>query len=513
MRQLTSLDAQFLNVETASTCGHVGGLAIYDPSTAPGGKLDVDDVCRLVMERLPLLPPFRWRLAEVPFGIDHPYWVEDPDFDIRFHVRDIALAPPGDDSKLAEQIARIHARPLDRRRPLWELYLIHGLPGGRVAMQTKIHHAVVDGVSGAEVLSALLDIDPAGRDVPEEIPTPPRAMPTELEMLGRGLLGIPRQPIRALRGLPTTLASLPAIPGARDLPGVATIARLGVAMRRVTGQGNMVLDFPHQTAPQTPFNDGRISPHRRFSFGQLSLDAVKRIKDRHGVTVNDVVVTLCAGAVRRWLIDHEALPAEPLIAMVPMSVRTKEQMGTFGNRVSMMIVPIPTDQADPLRRLEIAHETLASAKERHKALPADALTDATQFIPPAVAARAARTAMAVTANKRLAPALNIVISNVPGPRLPLYCAGAKLEAQYPVSVITDGMGLNITVMSYLDHLDFGVIADREMVPDVDKVLDYLRASLEELQDLSRPRQAPRLHATRPRSRPKSRRGSPRGGPA
>src|SRR4051812_5507024 len=221
MRQLTSLDAQFLAVESARTYGHVGGLAVYDPATAPGGALEVADICRLVSQRLHLLPPFRWRLVEVPFGIDHPYWIEDPDFDLDFHIRDSAVPPPGDDRRVAETVARIFARPLDRSRPLWELYLIHGLQEGRVALLTKVHHSVVDGVSGAEILSVLLDPSPEGREIPpaEEKRVNDRK-PGELEMLGRGLMGLPMQPVRALRSVPTALPNLTSLPGATAFPGV-----------------------------------------------------------------------------------------------------------------------------------------------------------------------------------------------------------------------------------------------------------------------------------------------------
>jgi diacylglycerol O-acyltransferase len=510
VRQLTSLDAQFLAIESPRTVGHVSGLAILDPSTAPGGTLEAADFCRLVAERLPLLPPMRWKLVEVPLGLDHPSWVEDPDFDLDFHIRELALPPGADDEKLGEQVARIVARPLDRSRPLWELYVIHGLAAGRVAMLTKIHHAVVDGVSGAEILSALLDPTPEGRDVPDQRPAGPERVPGELEMLGRALLNLPMQPLRALRAAPATLPYLQALPGTRELPGMGIVSRL--ARRLTPGSPSAdVLEFPTTAAPKTPFN-GPISPHRRFAFGQLSLDAVKDVKNEYGFTVNDVVVSLCTGAVRRWLVEHDALPAEPLLAMVPVSVRTQEQFGTFGNRVSVMVVPIATDEPDPLRRLERTHDTLMTAKDRHRALPADLLTDVTRFIPPAVAARAARTTLSVLAGTR--PPLNLVISNVPGPRIPLYCAGARLEAHYPVSVITDGVGLNITVMSYLDHLDFGLVADRELVPDVWSMIDGLREELAALQALS-PRferaPAPRRNGGPRRPPEASRRGSPRAG--
>lgn len=503
MRQLTSLDAQFLAIESARTYGHVGGFAVYDPSTAPGGRLEVADVSHLVSERLHLIPPFRWKPVQVPFGLDLPYWVEDPDFDLDFHIRESAVPPPGDDRRTAETVARIFARPLDRTRPLWELYLIHGLEGGRVAMLTKIHHSVVDGVSGNEILSVLLDPSPAGREVPppDQMPGGER-VPGDLEMLGRGLLGMPRQPLRALRSIPTALPNLTDLPGANAFPGVPTISR-GVSRLRqlVAGEEPSVLEVTTARPPRTSFN-GPISPHRRFAFGSLSLDSVKALKNEMGITVNDVVVALCTTAVRAWLEERDELPEDPLVAMIPVSVRTEEQRGTFGNRVSTMIVPIPTDEPDPRRRLLRTHELLRSAKERHQALPADLLTDATSFIPPALAARAGRATMEILGRTR--PPINLVISNVPGPRDPLYCAGAELQANFPVSAILDGVGLNITVLSYRDHVDFGIVADRDQVDDVWSLMEGATRALEELESVicggARPRPGRRANG-RPSKRP------------
>jgi len=480
MRQLTSLDAQFLAVETPRTYGHVGGLALYDPSTAPGGKLELSDLCRLVSERLHLLPPFRWRLVEVPLGLDHPYWAEDPDFDLDFHMRDSAVPPPGDDRQLGETAARIFARPLDRTRPLWELYLIHGIEDGRVALLTKVHHSVVDGVSGAEILSILLDPSPEGRDVePADQDMSGERIPGDLEMLGRGLLGLPSQPLRAARAIPSTVPNLLDVPGLSRLPGMGTFGRAASGLRALFGTATDPDVLENQTAPvpRTRFN-APISAHRRFAFGSVSLDTVKALKNELGITVNDVVVALCATAVREWLLARGELPDEPLVAMIPVSVRSEEEQGTFGNRVSMMIVPIPTDEPDPRARLMRAHETLKGAKGRHRALPANLLTDATAFIPPAVAARAARTAMGIMGRSR--PPLNLIISNVPGPRTPLFCAGAQLQANFPVSVITDGVGLNITAMSYRDHIDFGIVTDRDQ--DAWSVMDSVNAAAGELED-------------------------------
>jgi WS/DGAT/MGAT family acyltransferase len=394
VRQLTSLDAQFLAVETPRTYGHVGGLAVYEPSSAPGGRLEIGDVCKLVSERLHMLPPFRWRLVQVPFGLDHPYWVEDPDFDLDFHIRESAVPPPGDDRRLGEVVARIFARPLDRSRPLWELYLIHGLEGGRVAMLTKVHHSVVDGVSGAEILSVLLDLSPEGREIPPREPGHDgERVPTDLEMLGRGVLGLPRQPLRMLRALPSTVPNLLDVPGVGRVPGMGTFGRVASRLRGAAGAPRTdprVLEMQTAPVPRTRFN-GPISAHRRFAFGSISLDTVKALKNGMGITVNDVVVSVCATAVRDWLLERGELPDEPLVSMIPVSVRAKHELGSFGNRVLMMIVPIPTNVADSRERLLAAHDSLKGAKERHRAIPANLLTDATAFIPPAVAAMAART--------------------------------------------------------------------------------------------------------------------------
>jgi diacylglycerol O-acyltransferase len=479
MRQLTSLDTQFLALETSRQSGHVAGLAILDPSTAPGGKLELADIEYLIAERLPLLPPLRWRLAEVPFGLDYPYWVDDPDFDLDFHVRELALPAPGTDEKLAEQVARIASRPLDRARPLWELYLIYGLASGHVAMLTKIHHSLIDGMSGAEIMGVLLDLTPEGREAPPSSALGADHEPTEQEMLVRGILGLPRYPLRALRSLPTALPNLEDTPFG-TLPGAATIAGLADRVQRTLGRGDGgVLERTTLRAPKTTFN-GRISAHRRFVFGQLSLDEVKDVKNQYeGCTVNDVVVSMCASAVRRWLVEHDELPKVPLVAQIPVSVRTTEQAGTFGNRIMLMSAPLFTNIEDPVERLRKTHDALAVMKERHRALPAQLLQDANHFIPPAVFSRAARVTFALSTGAGR-PTWNLVISNVPGPQFPLYCAGARLVANYPVSVITDGMGLNITVMSYCGHMDFGIVADRDQMPDLWKLMDWLGEALEEL---------------------------------
>jgi diacylglycerol O-acyltransferase / wax synthase len=488
LRQLTGQDAQFLALETPRQSGHVGGLAVLDPSTRPNGRLELADIHNMIAERLPLLPPFRWRLKEVPFSLDYPYWIDDPDFDLEYHVRELALAPPPTDQKLGEQVARIFARPLDRSRPLWELYLIHGLQDGNVAMLTKIHHSAVDGMSGAEIMGVLLDLSPEGRDAlpPDDVRPDPE--PGELEMLGRGLLGAPRYVERVLNAIPSTVPNLEDTPVLNDLPGAKLLGRTtSTALRILRRRDSRVLERSTLTPPRTSFN-GRVSPHRRYAFGQLPLDEVKAIKNEYGCTVNDVVVALCAGAVRRWLIEHRELPDSPLVSQVPVSVRTEEQRGTYGNRVGILSAPTYTNEDDPIERLKLTHEALRVAKEHHKALPAELMQDAAVFFPPAVLARAARLSFSLAAVRT--PIWNLVISNVPGPQFPLYCAGAQIQANYPVSVITDGLGLNITVMSYCGHLDFGIVADREQMPDVWKLIGWLRESLDELKPASARKKVP-----------------------
>ncbi len=502
MRQLTSVDTQFLALESSRQTGHVGGLAILDPSTTAKGRLDSGDMCRLMGERLPLLPPMRRRLVEVPFGLDYPYWVDDENFDLDFHIRELALPPPGNREQLGEQAARIMARPLDRARPLWELYLIHGVEGGLTAMLTKVHHAVIDGLSGAEIMGVLLDLEPHGRQLPAPQPSDgaDRA-PGEVEMLARGLLGVPRYPLRMLRALPSALPNLDETPFSA-LPGAGLVARATGRLQRIArGEGDVVERMTLRP-PRTSFN-GRISAHRRFVFGKLSLDDVKAVKNEHGYTVNDVVVAICAGAVRRWLVEHGELPADPLVAQIPVSVRTEEEAGTFGNRIVLMHAPLFTNVEDPIKRLHRTHDALRMMKERHRALPADILRDANHFIPPAVFSRAARATFALTTRDPGRPSWNLVISNVPGPQVPLYCAGARLVSNYPVSVITDGMGLNITVMSYCGNLDFGIVADRDQMPDLWQMIDWLGDALDELRPKARGRArraataAPRQQASQP----------------
>jgi WS/DGAT/MGAT family acyltransferase len=472
VQQLSGLDAAFLALETPAVYGHVASVSILDPSTAPE-QVTLERLTSLVESRLHLVPPFRRRLVEVPLGLDQPYWIEDPHFDIEFHVRELALPHPGDAEQLARQAARLHARQLDRTRPLWELYLIHGLEGDRVAVYTKVHHAAIDGVSGNDILVALLDRSPEGRELGEVPPWQGDRQPSAAHMLGRSAVSFAANPVRAARMSVDLVRSLPALATSPARPEVPLVDRY--LLRR--GQ-DVVLPAAPLRAPPTPFNK-TIGPHRRWAFCSMPLSDVKAVKNAAGGTVNDVVMALTAGALRAWLLAHEALPPVPLVAAVPVSVRTDEQKGTHGNRVSTMLAPLPTHIADPVERLREARESMHAAKEQFDALPADLLTDVTQFAMPALANQASRLAARLRLVERVNP-FNLIVSNVPGPSVDLYLGGARLERLYPLSAIAHGQGLNVTVLGLGGRLHFGVLGDRSLVPDVELITDALGEELDAL---------------------------------
>jgi len=481
MRQLTSLDAQFLNVESPTTVGHVGSLIILDPSTAPDGEWTLESVRAVLEPRLHLAEPFRQRLVQVPLGLGRPYWIDDPHFDVEFHLRELALPSPGTVQQLGEQVARIHSRALDRTRPLWEAYVITGVQGGKVAFYTKVHHAAIDGVSGAEILETLMDITPEPRVVdPEPVPYAARQMPSALWLARKGLASVAVNPLEIARTLPKSLPYLSQLPGATNVPGAQLLSETAEAIGRLVGQ-TPVPDKRTLHAPRTPLN-GTITAHRRFSFGSVPLSDVKKVKNHFGMTVNDVVMALTASALRRWLLDHDALPDRPLVVAVPVSIRSDDEQASNGNQVSVMTAEIPTHLQDPQARMEFMRDSMAEAKLHFDAVPASILQDLSAVIPTALSGLAARALFKLATVPGLL--FNLFVSNVPGPQLPLYIAGAKVEGIYPVSAVTDMTGgLNITLFSYDGDLDFGLIVCREMVPDVWNLIDYLKDAMTEMVQL------------------------------
>ncbi|MEY2582159.1 MAG: diacylglycerol O-acyltransferase / wax synthase [Ilumatobacteraceae bacterium] len=480
VQQLSGLDASFLYMETSRTFGHVSSLSIYEhPRDADFDPFEA--LRNQVASRLHLIEPLRRRLVEVPFGLDRPYWVADPDFDLDFHVRHLGLAGPGTTEQLTEQVARIIARALDRTKPLWELYVIEGLDTGDFAVLTKIHHAAIDGASGVEMMSILLDHEPDSIQ-PEQPAESSKldAIPSALELLGRASVNMARNPARATR---ITLRSLGELAkAARRVDLANTFDALQRRLRpRSDDQRDRPPLLPRISAPATPFNKA-ITAHRRFAIGSAPLDDVKAIKNRLGVSINDVVMAVCAGGLRRYLDKHGVLPTEPLVAMVPVSTRSGEEADKWTNRVSALLAALPTDVEDPVQRVLAMHETMNAAKQRFDLMPADLIMDFTQLAMPALATRAIRLVAATRIVDRVNPPMNLVISNVPGPRQPLYAAGARMKHYYPVSTITDGQGLNITVQSYTDTLDFGLVSCRELVPDVWDLLQFCLDEVQQLKD-------------------------------
>jgi WS/DGAT/MGAT family acyltransferase len=467
MAQLTALDAQFLHFETATNIANIAGLAILD------GDLNRADLQALLERRLPYVPALRRKLAPVPFGLDHPYWMQEDDLDLDYHVREIGLPPPGDDRQLADQVSRLHARRLDRGRPLWEIYLIHGLYGGRMGLYTKIHHAAVDGIGGADVLAALLDISPTPAPPPAEEPSRDAPPPGAAEMMARGLARLAGNPAHALRFAARAIPHLDEIPVVSWIPGSQVVSSLA---RRLAGTGQAP-ELPALPAPRTPFS-GPVSGHRRFAFVSLPLEEIKRVRKAFGVTVNDVVMAVCAGALRAWLAAHGGVPHQPLVAGVPFSLRAAGVEGP-GNQVAIMTAPLAVHVEDPVARLHHVRHAMQRIKDRFSLSPARWLREFSESMPAALMGLAARSAFSLVG--QTAPPINVAVSNVPGPQFPLYVCGARLLTHYPVSVITDvSGGVNITAFSYDGSLDIGIVTDRKMVPDAWELAADLRAALDEL---------------------------------
>ena len=496
MRQLNGIDVSFLNMETPSVFGHVSSVTVYDPAGAPGGA-GLEATKNTILERIDQLAPFRRRLVEVPLGLDLPYWIEDPNFDIDFHVRHHAVPPPGSPEQLAEAVSRIIARPLDRTRPLWELYVIEGVDNGRlIAQLTKVHHAAIDGAAGAMMLAALLDIDPTARPTGMPASWEPEEIPSDEELLRITAREYLRRPEKFIRLSARTARDLAAATRSGGMHAIADLVAqpmpgpVGRMMRRrLRAQRGTDVDrppaLPPTQAPRTPWNRP-ITPHRRFAFTSVPLDHAKEVRRAFGCTFNDVVMAVCSGTLRRYLLLHDCLPDESLVAMVPVSVRSGTEDDSFQNRVSALFSDLATNEADPAARLRRVQQAMNSAKEQFAAIPAEALQDFTQFAPPAIAARAMRMYSSLRIADRMNPPFNLVISNVPGPQVPLYSAGARLEHFYPVSTLVDGQGLNMTVQSYNGNLDFGFVADRELVPDLWVMTELLHDEMRELRALAAP---------------------------
>ena len=459
MQELTGLDAAFLALETPTAHMHVVGVAVLDPTTAPE-PFSVNAVRRLIAGRIRLIPALRHRLVEVPFGLYVPLWIEDPDFDLSYHVRRAALPAPGGAEELAEFVGDVAGRPLDRSKPLWEAYVVEGLEHGHRAFVMKLHHSMIDGASGVDVLTSLFDVEPDTTAEPKGTSddwTPDR-VPNDLEMLGRAIGSIawaPRRAIRAIGGLTRTLMR---------------------AARRSSDEALRVT-LP-LTSPRLTMNR-IISSERAVAFASVPLPTVKDAKRALGFTVNDVVLAVVTGALRTYLTEREELPERSLVAAIPTSVRAAGDHAA-GNKVSAMFAELPVQMRDPVDRVQRIAASTAGAKSMHDIIGGDTLQEWAELAAPALFSRAIRVYARLRVAERFRPVINVIVSNVPGPPFPLYLAGARLISLFPLGPIFDDCALNITVVSYLDEVGFGLIACRSLVPDLDRLAAAIPDALAEL---------------------------------
>jgi WS/DGAT/MGAT family acyltransferase len=460
MHRLSGLDATFLYFETSRQHMHVTMVAVLDGKGMPGGY-SFDKVQDLIASRIHLLPPFHRKLMRVPFDLHHPVWVEDPDFDIIHHVRRVSCPAPGGPRELAAICGRITSTPLDRSRPLWEAWVIEGLADGKFALLTKVHHCAVDGAAGADLMVHLFSVE---RDAPHPLPPAPppeEAIPTEMQLVRDAVtsrLQQPREMVQLARRTVETVADL---------------------VKRRREPGSRVGAVP-LTAPRTRFN-GAITAQRSVAFARVPLAPVKTIRKAFGVTVNDVVLAICSGTLRRYLQRHGELPADPLVAVCPISVRDrKASKRPSANNVSAMFTSLATNLEDPVDRLRAIQSVTKGAKEEHNAVGADMLQNWAEFAAPTVFSLAARVYARMKLADRHRPVHNLVISNVPGPPFPLYLAGAELVSAYPLGPVFEGAGLNATVVSYQGSLDFGFNASVNSVPDLWELAACVEPAFEEL---------------------------------
>jgi diacylglycerol O-acyltransferase / wax synthase len=453
MDRLTSIDASFLANESATSHMHIGGVTIFE-----GPPPSYDDLLAHIESRLHLVPRYRQKLAIPPVETGRPFWVDDPQFNLGYHVRHSALPAPGGEDELRRMAARVFSQQLDRTKPLWELWLVEGLRKKRFALISKTHHALVDGISGVDIATVLFDVKP----VPEATGQPrewiPKPEPSAASLAARGIQGAVKAPLQLLRRV-AGVASSPT-------------ATLQEVQHAAEGVGEVAWEFANP-APDVPLNTP-IGPHRRYVWVRADLGDLKRIKSTLGGTVNDVVLTAVAGALRRWLrargIRTEGLE---LRALVPVSIRAEDQQGKLGNQIAAVRGPLPVYVEDPVARLRTVREAMDGIKSSKKALGAEVISRFNDFAPPTLLAQAAR----VNFSTRL---FNLIVTNVPGPQIPLYVLGRELLDVFPVAFLPENHALAIAIMSYNGKLDFGLLGDYDSMEDVTLVAEGIEAEIKQL---------------------------------
>ena len=468
MKQLGIIDSAFINLEQPNTPQHVGGLGIYDPSTAPGGFVRFKQVIANFEQRLNRLPLFRTRLVEVPGGLDRPYWVKDANFDVEFHLRHIALPHPGDWRQLCIQVARLHARPLDLSRPLWECYIIEGLdnipnlPEGSFAVYTKMHHSLVDGAGGTSFMAALHDLEavPQLRQADTDEPLLVDRDPSTAELLGRATVNQVKGTVSMARG---------AVGLAREMSKFAMkIARKEIPM-------------PDIQAPRTRFN-GPVGPHRIFEAAIFPLAEFKAIKDATGVKLNDVALAVVGGALSRYLDGIGETPEGSLAAGLPVNLRTRRGETGDNNQVGSIFASLHTDISDPVERLKAIYASTSEAKEFGESSPMLDTIKAAGVLTPALSKAASTLWSDNHLSKYLPVNVSTVITNVPGPNFDLYCAGARLVQYQGLGLLTPGVALFHTVFTQSETVNLSVLGDRDIMPDPEVYIACLKESYTELRD-------------------------------
>jgi WS/DGAT/MGAT family acyltransferase len=456
--RLSAVDAGFLAQEKPNTHMHIGGLAIFE-GEPPG----LDEFLAHIESRLHLVPRYRQKLAVPPLETGRPLWVDDPSFNLAYHVRHTALPEPGDEAALLAMAGRVFSQRLDRSKPLWELWLVEGLQDGGFVLLSKTHHALVDGVSGVDLASVLFDLSPEGGGPNGAEPWVPQPEPSSAELAARGLSGA----VRAVGEVATGAL------GAVSKPGEA----LGKAREVATGISEVAwtaLNAP----PDTPFNVPP-GPHRRISIVRAGLDEFKLIKNAFGTTVNDVVLTVVTGALAYFLQSRgRRTEGIELKAAVPVSVRSEDQRGALGNQLTQMMAPLPVFLDDPIARLTYVKQAMDGLKESRQALAASAIASLQGFAPPTIHAQASR----LNFSGRF---FNLLVTNVPGPQLPLYVLGRKLEEIFPIPFLAGERALAIAIISYDGNVGFGLLGDYDALPDLDVVAEGIEASLAQLLELAK----------------------------
>jgi WS/DGAT/MGAT family acyltransferase len=462
MQQLTGLDSSFLYLETATTPMHVGSLNVYE------GRLTFDDFRDFLSERLHLAPRLLQKLVTVPMGLGNPYWIDDADFDINLHIQHLALPKPGDWKALRQLTSKMISQPLDRSRPLWEFIFVEGLDNipqvkkGSVAIISKIHHAAIDGASGAEIMGLLFDVSKKPRNIPPAKPKAIEQAPSNLSLLGKSYVNLIKSPFK----LPSLLLQT---------------AKTTLATGKISRIENSEVPRTVFNAPRTRLNQS-ISSRRLWNSALLSLERVKALRTAvEGSTLNDVVLAICTGALRRYLLEKDELPKKPLVAMVPVNTRSKSAGKDMGNQVSAMLIQLPTHLDNPIDQLRQLHKNTQRGKAYQNAIGAKQMTDYAEFIPFALGAGASRLYTRMRVNEYHRPLFNLVITNVPGPQVPLYMDGKLLLANMGFAPVFDGMGLIIPVLSYNGVLSFSPTTAANVMPDVDKFTRYLRESANTLE--------------------------------